>query len=447
MRYYEFRYLVEGYPQAQAAFVQAGADSQTVQKTIADFKSLVTRNQIKDLNQKNIDWWAKQGWDKFSQFVNQAAAIPSKTQVTRKKLPGQSITLRDDANWFIVVPLDKEASCFHGKNSDWCTTKTNQSYFEQYFYDKEVTLIYCFNKSTGGMWAIAAHKRTDKFEMFDQRDESLTADQFKQQTGLDPAQLRAMALGDVHQPTVQGSRDTWKESIALTKELLSKLPAGTRSPEIEKQLIYNKNSDFCYEYIKQIGSIDSTNFPLAIQLAAVKLYGNAIRWIKNPSEAAQLAAVNTNGNAIIHIKNPSEAVQLAAVKQDSYAISDIKNPTEAVQLAAVNKNGNAIDYIKNPSDAVQLAAVKQNGNAIDYIKNPSEAVQIAAVNKNGEAIIHIKNPSEAVQLAAVNKNGEAIDYIKNPSEAVQIAAVKQDRHAIRYIPNPSPAVIRAAGIT
>ena len=75
MRYYEFRYLVEGYPQAQAAFIQAGADTASVQKTIADFKQLVTRNQIKDINQKNIDWWAKQGWDKFSQFVNQAAGI------------------------------------------------------------------------------------------------------------------------------------------------------------------------------------------------------------------------------------------------------------------------------------------------------------------------------------------------------------------------------------
>ena len=228
------------------------------------------------------------------------------------------------------------------------------------------------------MWAIAAHKRTDKFEMFDQRDESLTADQFKQQTGLDPAQLRAMALGDVHQPTVQGSRDTWKESIALTKELLSKLPAGTRSPEIEKQLIYNKNSDFCYEYIKQIGSIDSTNFPLAIQLAAVKLYGNAIRWIKNPSEAAQLAAVNKNGNAIDYIKNPSEAVQIAAVNKNGEAIIHIKNPSEAVQLAAVNKNGEAIDYIKNPSEAVQIAAVKQDRHAIRYIPNPSPAVIRAA---------------------------------------------------------------------
>ena len=454
MRYYEFRYLVEGYPQAQAAFIQDGADTAVVQKTIADFKQLVTRNQVKDINQKNIDWWAKQGWDKFSQFVNQASAIPSKTQVTRKKLPGQSINLIDNAQWFIVVPLDKEASCFHGKNSDWCTTKTNQSHFEEYFYDNQVTLIYCFNKSTGGMWAIAAHKDANKFEMFDQRDKSLTTEQFKQQTGLDPTQLRAMALGNVHQPTVQGSRDKWKESIALTKELLRKLPEKTRSPDVEKQLIYNKNLELCYSYIKKLKEIDSTTFPLAIQLAAVARRDteedenvSAIKYIKNPSEAVQMAAVNQNGHTIQYIKNPTEAVQMTAVNKNGLTIKHIPNPGEAVQMAAVNKNGLAIGYISNPSEAVQLAAVNRNGFALRHIKNPSEAIQMAAVNHDGFAIGDIKNPSEDIQMAAVNQNGISIGSISNPSEAVQMAAVNQNGKAIKYIENPTPSVKRVAGIT
>jgi hypothetical protein len=454
MRYYEFRYLVEGYPQAQAAFIQDGADTAVVQKTIADFKQLVTRNQVKDINQKNIDWWAKQGWDKFSQFVNQASAIPSKTQVTRKKLPGQSINLIDNAQWFIVVPLDKEASCFHGKNSDWCTTKTNQSHFEEYFYDNQVTLIYCFNKSTGGMWAIAAHKDANKFEMFDQRDKSLTTEQFKQQTGLDPAQLRAMALGNVHQPTVQGSRDKWKESIALTKELLRKLPEKTRSPDVEKQLIYNKNLELCYSYIKKLKEIDSTTFPLAIQLAAVARRDteedenvSAIKYIKNPSEAVQMAAVNQNGHTIQYIKNPTEAVQMTAVNKNGLTIKHIPNPGEAVQMAAVNKNGLAIGYISNPGEAVQLAAVNRNGFALKHIKNPSEAVQLAAVNHDGFAIEYIKNPTEDIQMAAVNQNGISIGNISNPSEAVQMAAVNQNGKAIKYIENPTPSVKRVAGIT
>ena len=81
MKIHEITLLFEGYPQAQAAFIhQSGGDTTSVQKTIADFKQLVSRNQIKDVNQKNIDWWAKQGWDKFNVFVDQAAQIvPSRS--------------------------------------------------------------------------------------------------------------------------------------------------------------------------------------------------------------------------------------------------------------------------------------------------------------------------------------------------------------------------------
>ena len=214
MKIHEITALFEGYPQAQAAFVQAGADSQTVQKTIADFRQLVNRNQIKDLNQKNIDWWAKQGWDKFSQFVNQAAAIPSKTQVKRKKLLGQSITLRDDANWFIVVPLDKEASCFHGKNSHWCTTKTNQSEFEELFYDDQQTLIYCFNKSSGGMWAIAVPEEYELRqygpEIHTQDQDILSPTSFKAKTGLNVRELTDMV--EILHPKIQAARDQWEDT-------------------------------------------------------------------------------------------------------------------------------------------------------------------------------------------------------------------------------------------
>jgi hypothetical protein len=181
-----------------------------------------------------------------------------------------------------------------------------------------------------------------------------------------------------------------------------------------------------------------------IWMAAVKNYGYAIGYIKNPSEAVQMAAVNNNGSVIIYIKNPSEAVQMAAINNNGNAIGHIKNPSEAVQMAAVKGYGRAIKYIRDPSEAVQLAAVKENGNVIKYIRDPSEAVQLAAVNQNGYAIDHINDPPEAVQLAAVSRDAYVIQFIENPSEAVQMAAVKQHGSAISYIKNPSEAVQMAA---
>ena len=84
--------------------------------------------------------------------------------------------------------------------------------------------------------------------------------------------------------------------------------------------------------------------------------------------AKQLAAVQKYGDAIQYIKDPSEVVQLASVSQYGYAIKFIDNPSEEVQLAAVQKNRFAIKYIPNPSINVQLEAVKQHGR--DHPNNP-----------------------------------------------------------------------------
>jgi len=510
MRFYEFSYLIEGYPQAQTAFIQqSGGDTAGVQKTIADFKQLVTRNQIKDVNQKNIDWWMKQGWDKFSQFVNQAAAISSKSQVEKKKLPGQSINLVDNANWFIVIPIDKESSCFHGKDSNWCTTKVHHAYFEDYFYDSEVTLIYCFNKSTGGMWAIAAHKDTDQMEMFDQRDRKLTAEQFTSQTGLDPEKLRSMAMGDVHQPKIQNSRDKWKASIALTDKLLNEFAGGTRggtrSPEIEKELIYNKSGRMCAVYINKIGTIESKDFPKsiqiaainfcrdddfeytiphlikhpvpAVQLAAVQKEEYAIQWVFNsevtPGSAVQVAAFESIGSAAVSIMvrskiKLSDNLQIAMFNSKSYSVADIIKlngiPSEIVQKYIVGKDSNQIRKLIaagiKPSEEIQLVAVEKDPYVLKSLFElgitPSEVVQLTAVAESGGLLNYIIDdgikPSDAVQLAAIENWPFIIRSIVEagikPSEEAQITAVRKTGVAIYIIKNagitPSEAVEKEA---
>ena len=411
--------------------------------------------------------------------------IPSKTDIKRSKIPGKHIDLVDNAQWQIVIPLDKESSCFHGKNSDWCTTKPNASHFEEYFYDKSVTLIYLLQKQTGIMWAIACHTKTAKIEMFDQQDNSLTAKEFKNQTGINPKELRDLALSETHATPIQGRRDAYQESCNRAKRLISAMRSEP-NPEIEKELLFNKNKELIYSYFKKIKDKNSLsdqmkllvlsmngidiwyfenpsekmkmtavrqnweaieyikNPSAAMQLIAVRQDGHAIQFMENPSLELQLEAVRQNGRAIEHIKNPSLEIQLAAVRQDPWAIAYIKNPSEEVQMEAVRENGPAIKYIKNPSEKIKLAAVRQDGYAIRYIENPSEKIKLAAVQQNGYAIRYIENPSEKIKLAAVRQNGYALQFINNPSIEIQLEAVGQNGRAIDFIKNPSEAVIRAA---
>jgi hypothetical protein len=340
MRHFDF-IINEGYPEAQKEFAQVSGDPATAAQLITQFRTLVSKNQVKG-NERNIDWWRKQGWEPFSKFVSQKSQQPTKTQVKRQKVAGRSITIMENDQWLVVIPLDKEASCFHGKNSDWCTTKQFQPYFEQYFYNREVTLIYCLQKQTGGMWALAAHRKLEgKWEIFDQNDRSITDAEFNRQTGLDAKQIVDVALSDVHQPEVQKSRVGYRNSIEKTQNLMAQYRysehANGRSPELEQELLYNKDPELCYEYMLWYAtpagqnratpySIDSSDFP----------------------EAIAIAGIQHDVGAVSVFKNPTERMQMAVIQEEPLNIRILQNPTSRVQFAAVNGDLAAAQYIKNP---------------------------------------------------------------------------------------------------
>jgi hypothetical protein len=278
--------------------------------------------------------------------------------------------------WLIVIPLDKDASCFHGKNSDWCTTKVNRPEFEQYFYDKQVTLIYCLNKQTAGMWAIATHTKTDQIEIFDQQDNTITAKQFQTQTGLAANSIVGLAREKTNASPVTTARDSYNQVMIRIEQIISEPAPPADITELVKLLRYTKSGTYSAAFLEKYRG--TVQLPEDLLLLAVKMNDTAIQYIKNPSPEVQLAAVTQNGIAIQYIKNPTPEVQLATVTQNGIAIQYIKNPTPEVQLAAVTQNGWAIQFIKEPTPELQLAAVTQDGWVIEYINNPTPEVQLAA---------------------------------------------------------------------
>ena len=62
------------------------------------------------------------------------------TQSKSKRLVGDAVVLREDDRWLVVIPLDKEASCFHGRNTDWCTAKPRRTHWEEHFIDARTVL-------------------------------------------------------------------------------------------------------------------------------------------------------------------------------------------------------------------------------------------------------------------------------------------------------------------
>lgn len=238
--------LDEGFKEAQTEFAQASSPGEA-QERINQFRDLVNRNQVQG-NERNIDFWRKQGWEQFNAFVSTKSQEKSKTQEKRSKSEGRSITIHEDPNWLVVVPIDKDASCFHGKNTDWCTTKPYAPYFEQYFYDNQITLIYFLQLDTGNKWAIAAHTDTDKVEMFDKQDKAIDGDTFKQQTGFDPIEYRNKVLGSEEVKTKSAeSRQIYRDAITRIK---AKQPFTEVDPQLERDLLFVKDAELIVDYCK-----------------------------------------------------------------------------------------------------------------------------------------------------------------------------------------------------
>jgi hypothetical protein len=252
MRFIEFG-LFEGYKEVTQKFAQE-ADLAQVKDMIIVYRDLVDRNQVQG-DERNIDWWGKQGWANFERFVSNKSKQKSKTQQKKNKDPGKSYTLAESNEWLIVVPLDKDASCFHGRGTDWCTTKRQHDYFEEYFRDNNVTLIYFLQKKTGAKWACAVHMSGHE-EWFDINDNAITNGEFSRQTGI-PLDVAMKYVSTVSDQTSNVTKKTnkarrnMKTDLEIVQDKINNMDEE-RDPEIEAVLIKHRHPDLVEDYILAI---------------------------------------------------------------------------------------------------------------------------------------------------------------------------------------------------
>lgn len=273
-------YLTEGYPEAQRDFSLVAA-SDEVATTIAAYKDLVNRNQVQG-NERNIDYWRKQGWEQFTQFVATKSQQKSKTQAKRSKTSGKSIILEETPEWLIVIPLDKDASCYHGKNTDWCTTKPNANQFENYFYNKDVILVYFLQIQTGKKWAIACHNTTDVMELFDQQDKSINRTEFHVQTGLDPEKYRTQAIITAGSaPSFVSAKHKYNEMLNIVENAK---PFEDVDPRVEQALLFVKNYEDILAYCIEVkGEWPEAERMLIRDVDSIQAYAKYVlegRWLK-----------------------------------------------------------------------------------------------------------------------------------------------------------------------
>lgn len=399
MRFREFK-LVEGYKEVTQKFAQE-ADAEQVKKVIAQYRDLVNRNQVQG-NERNIDWWSKQGWESFQKFVNAKSQQQSQTQQKKRKKTGQSYTLAENDQWLIVVPLDKDASCFHGKGTDWCTTKPDHDYFEQYFRDDNVTLIYFLQKQTGAKWAAAVYPNGEA-DFFDKNDNSIGNRDLADQTGipLDTVMKYVRMVSDSSTDVAKkasSSRDTMQFYKDQLEDLINSFVVKdnpTRDPKIETLLLKVKHAPYLRRYMYELlNHNDTVSFDQNMQTLIASQLPFFIEKVGNVSEKTQRQMVKRNPELIKYIVNPSEEIAIYVVEQDPWAISDINNPSDKVINLAIEKTPHSIMSKK----LLQNANWKHIAKATDlFIKEE--------IDENGS----IKVPTLSEWLQQIGRTGIILD--------------------------------------
>ncbi|ASV44450.1 hypothetical protein PBI_SCTP2_435 [Salicola phage SCTP-2] len=183
--------LLESYKDARKSFLDIENDEAVVDDYLNRFKNLSKQNKISGQN-KDISYWIKQGWEDFKQFVDEAEKQYTKTQVKKRKAhdTSDSITLisgSEDSNIEIVaVPLTKNASCFYGKDTQWCTSVVSEDNRFGHYVGSGSILVYIITKDDKKYALVYDIINNNIEELRNSEDNLVNSNKVESNTGIEP---------------------------------------------------------------------------------------------------------------------------------------------------------------------------------------------------------------------------------------------------------------------
>ena len=178
-----------------------------VESYINKYKQLKQKNMFTQLEHKDIQHIFKNmDFLEFKQMVDQAEQKANQTKgAIRSKIKNSAdmIVYRDDSEWLIVVPKNKETSQNIGTETTWCTsTRESSNLFNSYTLKESGTMVYLINKqqeqkltNNKSKYAIRFEDKTGKIieiENAPQEPHNLPEKRFTKETGFNPHEIVAL---------------------------------------------------------------------------------------------------------------------------------------------------------------------------------------------------------------------------------------------------------------
>lgn len=290
--------ITESFSDARMVFSRDAAPEDVI-KYIERFKELSNKNLIKG-KEKDIGTWIRAGWDNFREFIDQYQSTVTKS-ASKKDVKKDRILVHEDNKVRVIVPLSKEASCFYGKNTQWCTTsETSDNYWDRYFYHNMDTMFYILPKDGNPKYSVLLQADNPSRQiMYNDQDKVVPYNEVTELYGI-----------------TEDMVERWYE------EFRSKIMAAR----------------------------DLNNLDEHVQTRILSEFPEMVTTLSNPSEDMLVSVASNNVHIVKHLPNPSEPVLLAAVGKNIRVLRYIENPPESVQLKAIERNPLAYTLIKNPTD-------------------------------------------------------------------------------------------------
>ena len=137
-------------------------------------------------------------------IVDAAKQLESRKEVATQAKSGAN-KIYEDERWLVVRPDTRDASCYYGAGTKWCTAMKNAEHFDN--YNKKGRLYYLIDKSRdlGRYYKVALYKefaaggRNEYWnvgEWYDELDDRLTSDMLEVIVALLPEKLGSRILQD-----------------------------------------------------------------------------------------------------------------------------------------------------------------------------------------------------------------------------------------------------------
>ena len=123
-------------------------------------------------------------YDAVGQYIENPGQAASKSEQVRNIKQNEAERVYEDGTWLVVVPNTKEAACYYGKGTQWCTAATgSENYFE--YYDERGPLFINIDKRNNRKYQF--HFETEQF--MDERDDDINTP-IEAEIGLTPELTR-----------------------------------------------------------------------------------------------------------------------------------------------------------------------------------------------------------------------------------------------------------------